>query len=255
MRGLKGKNVIVTGGGGGIGRAICLRLAEEGCRIGIFDIAEEAALETASLCKEKGPDARAYPADITDYDVVKHAVANFEADFGPVDVLVNNAGWDKVGNFLDQEPALWEKIIAINLWGPLHLCHAVASGMRDRGHGRIVNVASDAARVGSSGEAVYSACKGGIVAFSKTLARELARQQINVNTVCPGPTETALFESFVGEGESGQKIYEGLKRAIPFKRLGRPDDLAGAVAFLASDDAAFITGQTFSVSGGLTMHG
>jgi len=131
----------------------------------------------------------------------------------------------------------------------------VLKGMAARGRGRVVNIASDAGRVGSSGEGVYSACKGGIIAFSKTLARELAEKRITINVVCPGPTETPLLESFVQESPSGQKIYEALKRAIPFRRLGQPEDIPGIVAFLASDDAGFITGQVISVSGGLTMHG
>ena len=255
MRGLQAKNIIVTGGAGGIGEAICRRLADEGCTVGLFDMNGERAEAVAKDIQ--GGNGRALPVavNITDFDAVKAAVAAFEADAGPADGLVNNAGWDKVMNFLDTDPELWAKIINVNLWGPLHMTHAVAGGMRDRGHGRIVNVASDAARVGSSGEAVYSACKGGIVAFTKTLARELSRQQINVNVVCPGPTDTPLLTSIADGNEFGEKIIEGLKRAIPFKRLGQPGDVPGIVAFMLSDDAAFITGQVISVSGGLTMAG
>ncbi|MGV3653529.1 MAG: SDR family oxidoreductase, partial [Noviherbaspirillum sp.] len=157
--------------------------------------------------------------------------------------------------FLDTDPALWDKIININLKGPINLHHAVLSGMARRGTGRIVNISSDAGRVGSSGESVYSACKGGIIAFTKTIAREFARKRINVNVVCPGPTDTALFRDFAGEGESGAKLKGALEKAIPFGRLGNPEDVVGAVCFLASDDAAFITGQVLSVSGGLTMAG
>ena len=183
------------------------------------------------------------------------AVAAFEAKGGPTDILVNNAGWDKFAYFLDTDPALWEKIIAINLRGPLNLHHWVLKGMQQRRSGRVVNIASDAGRVGSSMEAVYSACKGGIISFSKTVAREMARSNVTVNCVCPGPTETPLLAAFFGEGEQGQKAADAMRRGVPLKRLGRPDDLPGVVAFLSSDDAAFITGQTISVSGGLTMAG
>jgi len=256
MKGLAGRNAIVTGGGGGIGRAICRRLAAEGCTVGVFDVDEENAAATLlEIEKEEHGQGRFHSVDITDLAAVRAAIEALEADIGPTDILVNNAGWDKVGNFLETEPELWHKIVDINLWGPLHLHYAVGLGMAARGGGRIGNIASDAGRVGSSGESVYSACKGGVIAFSKTLARELASKQVNVNVVCPGPTETALFQSFIGEGEHGPKIYEALKRAIPFKRLGQPEDIAGIVAFLASDDAAYITGQVISVSGGLTMHG
>ena len=174
---------------------------------------------------------------------------------GRIDILVNNASWDVAMQFVETTPEFWDKVIAINLRGPLNLHHAVAPLMIDAGGGKVINIASDAGRVGSSGESVYSACKGGIIAFSKTLARETARKDVRVNVVCPGPTDTALLRSFMGEGEYGQKIYEGLKRAIPLKRLGQPEDIPGIVAFLASDDANFITGQVISVSGGSTMHG
>jgi 2-hydroxycyclohexanecarboxyl-CoA dehydrogenase len=172
-----------------------------------------------------------------------------------IDVLVNNAGWDRFQNFVDMQPEDWEALIAVNLRGPLNMHRLVLPQMLARGHGRIVNISSDAARVGSSGEAVYSACKGGIISFSKTLAREVARKGISVNVVCPGPTDTPILRSFLGEGEAGQKVYDALVRAIPMKRVGQPDDIPGIVAFLASDDAAFITGQVISVSGGLTMAG
>jgi len=196
-----------------------------------------------------------YKVDISDQSQVIDAVSKVERDLGPVDVLVNNAGWDKAAPFLDTDAALWQKIVAINLMGPIYMHHAVLKGMKARGRGRIVNVASDAGRVGSSGESVYSACKGGIIAFTKTMAREMASKQININVVCPGPTDTALFRDFAGEGERGEKLKAALTRAIPFGRLGKPEDLPGAICFLASDDAAFITGQVLSVSGGLTMAG
>jgi 2-hydroxycyclohexanecarboxyl-CoA dehydrogenase len=185
---------------------------------------------------------------------VSRAVESFEAAFGPVSFLVNNAGWDRASNFLDTEPDFWRKIVAINLFGPLNVTHVVLRGMAARAFGRVVNVASDAGRVGSSGEAVYSACKGGIIALTKTLARELVGKGVILNTICPGPTDTAILRSFL-EGAEGARIAEGLKRAIPMRRLGAPEDYPGLVAFLLSDDAAYMTGQTISVSGGLTMHG
>lgn len=252
MRGLTGKTAIVTGGAGGIGSAICQRLAEEGCAVAVFDLKGEAAQKVAG---EIGTGATAHAIDITDHAAVTAAVAALEARSGGIDILVNNAGWDHFAFFLDTDPTLWKKIIAINLDGPLNLHHAVLKGMQKRRQGRVVNIASDAGRVGSSMEAVYSACKGGIIAFTKTMAREMARSNVTLNCVCPGPTETPLLQSFLGHGDQGQRIYDGLKRSIPLKRLGQPDDLPGVVAFLSSDDAAYITGQVISVSGGLTMAG
>ena len=255
MQGLKDKVVIVTGGAGGIGSALGERFAAEGSKVAIFDLKGDAADALAAKIRAAGGKAAGYAVDITDAAAVDRGVAAAEADLGPIDVLVNNAGWDVGARFLDLDPALWQKIIAINLVGPLNLHRAVLKGMSARGTGRVVNIASDAGRVGSSGEAVYSACKGGIISFSKTMARELARKRINVNVVCPGPTETNLFREFAGDGEAGAKLVAALTKAIPFGRVGQPDDLAGAVCFLASDDAAFITGQVISVSGGLTMAG
>jgi 2-hydroxycyclohexanecarboxyl-CoA dehydrogenase len=255
MRGLHGKSAIVTGGGGGIGRAICVRLGESGARVGVFDLDKAAADRTVEALAAKEAAATAYEVDITDYAAVTRAVEAFERDVGPTDVLVNNAGWDKFAYFLTTEPDLWRKIIAINLEGPINLHHAVLKGMQARRAGRVVNIASDAGRVGSSMEAVYSGAKGGIIAFTKTMAREMARSGVTLNVVCPGPTETPLLETLTGSGDQGARVHEGLKRAIPLGRLGQPEDIAGIVAFLASDEAAYITGQVISVSGGLTMHG
>ena len=182
-------------------------------------------------------------------------MAAAEAALGPIAVLVNNAGWDVFKPFTKTVPAEWDKLIAINLTGALHMLHAVLPGMAERKYGRIVNIASDAARGGSSGEAVYSACKGGLVALSKTLAREHARQSITVNVVCPGPTDTALLAGVAEGARDPAKLIEAFKSAIPLGRLGQPADLASAIAFFGSDDASFITGQVISVSGGLTMHG
>jgi 2-hydroxycyclohexanecarboxyl-CoA dehydrogenase len=255
VRGLRGTTAIVTGAGGAIGRAICRRFADEGVVVGVFDIRGEPADETVRLIHQAGGQAYSYAVDITDYAAVCEAAMAFESCAGPTDILVNNAGWDRFSNFLDSDRELWDRVIAINFRGPLNMHHAVVRGMAERHRGKVVNIASDAGRVGSSGEAVYAGCKGGLIAFTKSLARELAGQGVNLNVVCPGPTDTPLFRDFAGEGEAGQKVAAALKRAIPMKRLGYPDDIPGVVAFLASDDANFITGQVISVSGGLTMHG
>lgn len=255
MKGLKSRVAIVTGAAGGIGSAICARFIEEGINIIALDV-NAAALD--QLGTRLGADESRFLAiavDITGYRDVQNAVERGVAKFGKLDILVNNAGWDIAMPFLKSEPDLWDKIIAINLRGALNLHRAALPHMIAAGGGKVVNVASDAGRVGSSGEAVYSACKGGLIAFSKTIARECARDNVRVNVVCPGPTDTALLRSFAGDGEYGQKIYDGLKRAIPMKRLGQPDDIPGLIAFLSSDDANFMTGQVISVSGGLTMNG
>jgi 2-hydroxycyclohexanecarboxyl-CoA dehydrogenase len=233
MRGLKGKTAIVTGGAAGIGAAIVQRFREEGTRVVVFDLNAEKKV------------------DITDYEAVKQAVA----EAGPVDILVNNAGWDMFRPFLKTDPAFWQKILSINLVGAMNVLHCVLPGMVERGGGKVVNVASDAGRVGSSGEAPYSACKGGLIALTKTLARELASKNIQLNVVCPGLTETGMLEQFMQGAGNPEKLREAYRRAIPLGRLGKPEDLPGAVLFFASDDAGFITGQVLSVSGGLTMHG
>ena len=250
-----GRTVVVTGGGGGIGGATCRRFATEGARVAVLDRDLEAAERVAQSVAAAGGEAAALRCDITDRTSVDAAVAAVETRLGPIDVLVNNAGWDVFRPFAKTEPAQWERLIAVNLTGALHMHHAVLPGMVARKAGRIVNIASDAARVGSSGEAVYAACKGGLVAFSKTLAREHARHGITVNVVCPGPTETALFEDYKQGAGNPEKLVEAFTRAIPLGRIGRPEDLPGAILFFASDDAAYVTGQVLSVSGGLTMAG
>ncbi|MFZ5781739.1 MAG: glucose 1-dehydrogenase [Pseudomonadota bacterium] len=255
MRGLDGKSVIVTGGGGAIGSAICRRFAAYGCKVAVFDRNAEAADGIAKEIRNAGGTAFVSPVDIAQYSAVAEAIRACESELGPTDILVNNAGWDRFANFVDTTPDLWDQLIAINLRGPLNMSHVVLKGMVARGRGRIVNISSDAGRVGSSLEAVYSACKGGIISFTKTVAREVARKGITLNAVCPGPTDTPLLAAVAGDDERGQKIRAALVSAIPMKRVGHPEDIPGAVCFLASDDAAFITGQTISVSGGLTMHG
>ena len=252
MRGLQDKPVLITGGASGIGRAIALRLGEERARVGILDLNGAGATEVARTITAAGGLAFAHSVNITDYDAVLAAVDAFEKQAGPVACLVNNAGWDRTVRFIDSDPALWRKVVDINLYGPVNVTHIVLKRMVAAGRGRVVSIASDAGRVGSSGEAVYAACKGGIIAFTKTLARETAAKGITLNTVCPGPTDTPLLAE-IGEHSAG--LVDALKKAMPMRRLGQPEDYPGIVCFLLSDDAAFITGQTISVSGGLTMHG
>ena len=255
MRNLQDRTVVVTGGGGGIGGATCHRFATEGARVAVLDVNTGAAEQVAAAIRADGGQALAIHCDITQRASVDAAVATTAAQLGPIDVLVNNAGWDVFRPFTSTTPDQWDRLIAINLIGPLNMHHAVLPGMVARRQGRIVNIASDAARVGSSGEAVYAACKGGIVAFSKTIAREHARHGITVNVVCPGPTDTALFADFKAGAGNPDKLMEAFRRSIPLGRIGQPDDLPGAIVFFASDDAGYITGQVLSVSGGLTMNG
>lgn len=253
MRGLDQKPVIVTGGASGIGKAIGLRLGEESARVAIFDMNEKGAEAAAAEIRQKGGEAWAYKVDITDYAAVARAVDAFEKAAGQVYGLVNNAGWDEAKPFIQTEPDFWKKVIDINLYGPLNLTHVVARRLAEQGAGRVVSISSDAGRVGSSGEAVYSAAKGGVIAFMKTMAREFARKGVTFNTICPGPTDTPLLASVDASG--GGRLTEALAKAIPMRRLAQPDDYPGMVAFFLSDDASFITGQTISVSGGLSMHG
>jgi 2-hydroxycyclohexanecarboxyl-CoA dehydrogenase len=249
---LKDKVTIVTGAAQGIGRAIATRLAEEGAKIVIADIQEGVAASTAKDLNAAGCSAIAVKLDVTSLESATTAMETAAAEFGGLDILVNNAGWDKLEPFIQSTPETWDKVIAINFRGVIHCCRAAIPHLQTRGGGKIVSIASDAGRVGSLGEAVYSGCKAGIIGFSKTLARELARNNINVNVVCPGPTETALLH---GVMDTQPKVLDAMKRSIPMRRLGQPQDLAGAVAFLASTDADYVTGQVISVSGGLTMVG
>jgi len=243
---LNDKIAIVTGAGAGIGQAIAGKLAAEGATVVVTDLDEATAKATA----EALPGATAIRADVTDRQDVQALADRVMEQFGRIDVLVNNAGWDKASPFTESDPADWDRAIAVNLYGVLHTCKAVVPIMAEAGSGAVVNLGSDAGRVGSSGEAVYSAAKGGVIAFTKAIAREMARSKVNVNVVCPGPTDTPLFASIGGDNP---KLRDALTKAIPLRRLADPSDLANAVAFFASDEASYITGQTVSVSGGLTM--
>lgn len=244
---LENKIAIVTGAGQGIGRGIAEKLYTEGANVIIADINEATAKDTAAAL---GSRATGLHADVTSAESVEAMVAQVRQTFGRIDVLVNNAGWDKAAPFVESERADWDRVIQINLYGVLNMCKAVLPVMVEQKSGSVVNVASDAGRVGSSGEAVYSAAKGGIIAFTKSVAREMARYRINANAICPGPTDTALFASIGGDDP---RLREALTKAIPFRRLAQPSDLANVIAFFASDEAAYVTGQTVSVSGGLTM--
>lgn len=241
------KVAIVTGAGQGIGRGIAEKLAAEGALVVVTDINEVTAKETAEAL---GGSAIGIRTDVTSPESVDAMVEQVTNQLGRVDVLVNNAGWDKASPFIDFERSDWDRVIAINLYGVLNTCKAVLPVMAAQGFGSVVNISSDAGRVGSSGEAVYSAAKGGVIAFTKSIAREMARHQVNANAVCPGPADTALFASIGGDDP---KLRTALTKAIPLRRLAQPEDLAAVVAFLASDEAKYVTGQTVSVSGGLTM--
>ena len=237
---------LVTGAAQGIGRAIATALAEDGRRVIVGDLRADAAGETAAAIG-----GLAVALDVTDSASVAAAVERGEAELGPIEVLVNNAGWDELKPFLDTDEAFWDRVIDVNFKGALRTTRALLPGMIERGFGRIVNIGSDAGRVGSSLESVYSGAKGGVIAFTKTIAREAARAGVTANVVCPGPTRTPLLEGMAEQG--GEKLVTSLERAVPMRRLGEPEDIAAAVTFLASERAGYITGQTLSVSGGLTM--
>ena len=248
------RTAFVTGGAQGIGRGIATTLGAQGFRVAVVDLNLEAAQATAASIADAGGTATAVAADVTDTASVQAAVKTVADELGPVEIAVNNAGWDDFMPFLDTTEDFWDRILDINFKGALRVAQAVVPGMVQRGFGRVVNIGSDAGRVGSSLEAVYSGAKGGIIAFSKTLAREVATKGVTVNTVCPGPTDTPALRSFTANsGQDADKVLAGMTRAVPMRRLAQPADVAAAVAFFASDAAGYVTGQTLSVSGGLTM--
>jgi 2-hydroxycyclohexanecarboxyl-CoA dehydrogenase len=242
---------VVTGGAGAIGLAVCHRLAAAGHRVVVVDLAASAAEEAAAQLTGDGH--RGVGLDVADTDAVASALGAVAREMGPVEVLVNVAGWDRFVPFVDTTPEFWERVIGINYRGTLNTVHAVLPGMIEQQRGRIVSVASDAARVGSSLESIYAGAKGAVISFSKSVAREVAKYGITVNVVCPGPTDTPLIRGMADELGTGERFIDALTKAIPMRRLATSDDVAPAIAFLASDDAGFITGQTLSVSGGLTM--
>ncbi len=244
-----GKTIIVTGGASGIGRATALLLAGQGGRVVVGDVNEAAGAALQQTAKADGLDIAFRKLDLADAasvdDFAQQALALGQ---GRMHGLVNAAGWEVIQPFLQNPQELWAKILHINLHGPIRLTHAIVKSMVEQGAGNVVNIASDAGRVGSMGEVVYSAAKGGMISFTKALAREMARYKVRVNCVCPGPTDTPMFHA-----QENERIKEALVKAIPFRRLGRPEEVADAVAFFLGERSSFVTGQLLSVSGGLTM--
>ncbi|MSP83092.1 MAG: SDR family oxidoreductase [Alphaproteobacteria bacterium] len=241
---------LVTGGAGGIGQAVVIRLLADGFKVAVLDINQAGLAELRAKAVKGADRLTLWPCDQTDERAARDTVARVEKDVGPIDALVNVIGWVGTSRFIDEDSTYWRKVIAINLEAILYVTHAVLKGMVERKRGKIVHFASDAGRVGTSGEVVYSATKGGIIALAKSLAREHARHNINVNCVSPGPTETPLLKA---EIEEDPELIRRMVRLIPFRRVAQPEDQAGAVSFLLSPDADYITGQTISVSGGLVM--
>ena len=246
---LKDRTALVTGAASGIGRATAQAFAAAGARVLLADINEAAGTAAAAQLKAAGHDAEFLHVDLTDPASVDTFAADVLRRFGAPDVIVNGAGWGRTAPFWEGTPDFWSKLIALNFVGPMQLVKALLPAMMERGSGRVVNVASDAGRVGSLGETVYAGAKGGLIAFTKSLAREVARYHINVNCVCPGPTDTPLMAAVP------DKVKEALTKAVPFRRLGKPEEVADAILFFASDRATYVTGQVLSVSGGLTMAG
>jgi 2-hydroxycyclohexanecarboxyl-CoA dehydrogenase len=244
---------IVTGGGRGIGRAIALALAGDGRSVAVADLLGDGARAVAGEITKEGGSALAVELDVTDPSSVKGGVETAESSLGPLEILVNNAGWDELQPFVDTDEAFWERVLDVNFKGALRMTHALLPGMAARGFGRIVSIGSDAGRVGSSLESVYSGAKGGLVAFTKTIAREAARDGVTANTVCPGPTDTPMLAEIVAAHGDAERVIGAMTRAVPMRRLAQPEEIAVAVAFFASEQAGYITGQTLSVSGGLTM--
>ncbi|MBI4482936.1 MAG: 3-oxoacyl-ACP reductase FabG [Acidobacteria bacterium] len=250
---LEGKTALVTGGGRGIGRAIALALAREGAQIAVGDILKEEAAAVREEIKGLGRKALAYQVDLTQRAQVERMIEFVLAQFGQIDILVNSAGWDRLEPFVESNEETWERILAINFKSVLYTVKAVLPHMISRASGKIVNISSDAGRSGSTWEAVYSGAKGAVIAFSKSLAREVARYKINVNVVCPGLTDTALLQAVRSQSPETEKLIDAIIKATPWRRVAKPEEVAEAVLFLVSPGADFITGQTLSVSGGLTM--
>ncbi len=244
---------IVTGAGRGIGRAIALELARDGRAVAVADLLVEQARAVAEEIAASGAEAVAVELDVTDRESVIRGIEASREAIGPLAILVNNAGWDELRAFVDTEEEFWERVLEVNFKGALRMTQAVLPGMIDAGFGRIVSIGSDAARVGSSLESVYAGAKGALIAFTKTIAREAARAGVTANTVCPGPTDTPMLAGIAAASEDAERVLAAMTRAVPMRRLAQPEEIAAAVAFFASEQAGFITGQTLSVSGGLTM--
>ena len=243
---LKGRTALVTGGGGGIGSRICRDLADLGAAVVVADLDEPAAAAVADGL----PAGLAVGGDLADPAAIDRMLADVDDRVGPVDIVVNNAGITTVERFVESDPGSWDRQWAVNLRAPMHIVHRLLGGMMERGWGRLIFISTDSARAGSAGEGVYSACKGGLISFAKTIAREAARAGVTSNAVCPGHVDTPMSRAVMGDNP---KLVDALLRAIPLRRAGTPDDIAGLVAFLATDRAAYLTGQTLSVSGGITM--
>jgi len=241
------KVAFVTGSASGIGESIARRLSLEGLLVAVADRDEE----RGKAVSESLPGSVFVPVDVTSMASVTKAVDSVTDELGPIGILVNCAGGDVVKPFVETDESLWYDLVELNFMGVLRCTRAVLPGMIERSAGRIVSIASDAGRVGSSGEAVYAGCKGGVIAFMKTVAREVARYGVTANTVCPGPTATPPVTKMLSEGS--ERYIEALKRSIPMRRLGEPEDIAAAVEYLVSDGAGYVTGQTLSVNGGLSM--
>jgi 2-hydroxycyclohexanecarboxyl-CoA dehydrogenase len=260
---LKEKSVIVTGAASNIGRGIALAFAEEGAAVAIADIDEARAQVVADEALARGASkAMAVKTDVSNWTEVQAMVATVEQSFGSVDILVNNAGWVVDRLFVEKPRAEWEKEVQVNLWGMINCTRAVLDGMISRSRGTVVSIASDAGRIGEFREGVYGACKAGVIALSKTLARENGRHNIRFNVVCPGTTlpapgedigPTSLWASEEMKVWLSEDMRSRIGKAYPLRRVGTPADIAPAVLFLASDVASFVTGQTLSVSGGYTM--
>jgi len=242
-----GQTMVVTGAAAGISKAIAVMAASQGANVVVADMNEEGGQATVDEIMAAGGKAEFHKVNLTSRDSIIAFADSVLGSVGTVDILINGAGWDLMERFLDSKPETWDTVLAINFTGPVHLCHLFAPGMVEKGKGKIVSIASDAGRIGSPSEAVYSGAKGGIISFTKTLARELARHHVNVNCVSPGPTRTALYYA------QTESVQQNLAKVIPLRRVGEPDEVAMAVLFFASGESDYVTGQTLSVSGGMSM--